>query len=478
MIISGFLLHRQQVLFSNGHRTNMPRFLTVTLLALGLTLCPIYSQVPLTLEQAVERARQHFPRVSVARSQLDAATAAIRLARTSYLPRLDSVAQVNRATRNNIYGMLMQQPVISPMSGPPVNENSATSVFGSAAGLLVEWEPFDFGLRKAAVEAEEAGSRRRQAAVARTEFEAASAAADTFLTVLAAQKTLEAAAAGVERNRVVLETIEALVRAELRPGADSALAKAELAAAQAQVIRSRQAVAEAKAVLAGLVGEEPGQLILVDVNVAPAPVPANAAGATESNPLAMEQRAVVDEARARLETVRKEWAPQILLQGTTYARGTGAKPDFTTLGGMNGLAPNYYNWGLGLTVTFPILGQAAVRARQAGQQATVRAEEHRYQEVLNELQTRRNRALAAVAAAQELAELTPIHLESARTLVSQSEARYRAGLTPVTEVADAQRMLTQAEIEDGLAKLNVLRAYLALHSAEGDLTPVLEMVRQ
>ncbi len=360
-----------------------------------------------------------------------------------------------------------------------MNENSAASVFGSAAGLLVEWEPFDFGLRRAAVRAEEAGSRRREAAIARTEFEAASAAADTFLTVLAAQKTLEAATAGVERNRVALESVEALVRAELRPGADAALARAELAAARAHAIRGRQAVAEAKAVLAGLVGEEPGHLVLAEVDLSRLPTgQASGNAPTDANPHAVEQGAAVDEAKARLQSVGKQWAPHILLQGTTYARGTGARPDFTTMGGLNGLAPNYYNWGMGVTLTFPILGQASMRARQAGQQAAVRAEEHRYKEVLNDLQTQRNRALAAVAAAAELAELTPIHLEAAKALVMQSEARYRAGLTPVTEVADAQRMLTQAEIDDGLAKLNVLRAFAALHSAQGDLNPVLGIVGQ
>jgi outer membrane protein TolC len=80
---------------------------------------------------------------------------------------------------------------------------------------------------------------------------------------------------------------------------------------------------------------------------------------------------------------------------------------------------------------------------------------------------------AALQAARELAQLTPVQLEAARAAESQAQARYRAGLATLTEVADTQRSLAQAEIDDGLAKLNVWRALLAQSTAEGDLEPFL-----
>jgi outer membrane protein len=94
---------------------------------------------------------------------------------------------------------------------------------------------------------------------------------------------------------------------------------------------------------------------------------------------------------------------------------------------------------------------------------------------VTELETRRNRALATVEAARQLAQLTPTQLASAKAAEAQAQARYRSGLATLVEVADTQRMLAQAEIDDGLARLNVWRALLALRSAEGDLTPFLEM---
>jgi outer membrane protein len=441
----------------------------------ALILSAVVSGQTLTLGDAVERAQRLYPAVQVSRSQVDAAAASIRLARTAFLPRLDSIAQVNRATRNNIYGMLLQQPVISPISGPPVNENSPASVFGSAVGMLVDWEPFDFGVRRSRVELAEITRRRAEASAVRTQFEAASMAADAYLTVLAAQQTEKAAGASVERSRVLLTAVEALVRAELRPGADASMARAEFIAAQSQVVRSRQAIADAKAVLAGLTGDSPGSLVIHEGRLLlPAETPAETAAQVGGNPIAREQTAVIDEARARLKTLDNQWVPRFTIQGTTYARGTGARPDFTTLGGANGLAPTFYNWGLGFSVRFSILDQASIRAQQAEQAANVRTEESRYKLIVNDLETRRNRALASLEAAREIALLTPVQLESARAAASQAEVRYRTGLGPVTEVADAQRVVAQAEIDDALARLNVWRALLALRIAEGDLRPFVE----
>ena len=76
-------------------------------------------------------------------------------------------------------------------------------------------------------------------------------------------------------------------------------------------------------------------------------------------------------------------------------------------------------------------------------------------------------------AAHGIAQNTPIQLEAARATEQQATVRYRAGLGNITEVAEAQRLLTQAEIDDGLARLGVWRARLGVSAAEGDLAPFL-----
>ena len=175
----------------------------------------------LTLPQAVEAALRNYPAIRVSEEQINAAAAGIQLARTAYLPRVDATAQVNRATRNNVFGMLLPtQSVIPSISGPVLGTNNFGTAWGSAIGTLVSWEPFDFGLRRATVAAATASKAQFEATLQRTRFEVVLATADAYLTLAAARETVRASQAGVDSSEVVLKTIRALVDAQLRPGAD------------------------------------------------------------------------------------------------------------------------------------------------------------------------------------------------------------------------------------------------------------------
>ena len=166
----------------------------------------VYGQ-PLTIGQAVERALRNYPSIQVSREQLAASAAGIRLARTAYLPRIDALAQVNRATRNNVFGMLLPQSVIPSVSGPVIGSNNLGSTWGTAIGALVTWEPFDFGLRRANVAAAEAARKQSEAGVNRTQYEVAVTTADACLTLAAALDMVRASQAGVTRAESVQRTI-------------------------------------------------------------------------------------------------------------------------------------------------------------------------------------------------------------------------------------------------------------------------------
>ena len=209
---------------------------------------------PLTIQQAVDDALRNYPSIAVSQEQINAAAAAIDLARTAYLPRVDGIAQVNRATRNNVFGLLLPQGVIPSISGPVLGSNNFGTVWGSAAGALVTWEPFDFGLRGAGVSAATASRTHNEATLKRTQFDVSVAAADAFLTLVAAQETVRAAQAGVDRGQVLAQTVRAQADAQLRPGADASRAEAELAAARTQLAQAQQAEEVARALLAQFVG--------------------------------------------------------------------------------------------------------------------------------------------------------------------------------------------------------------------------------
>lgn len=88
-----------------------------------------------------------------------------------------------------------------------------------------------------------------------------------------------------------------------------------------------------------------------------------------------------------------------------------------------------------------------------------------------------DKAQAMIAGARQIAAITPQHVVAVKVTLEQVTARYRAGLGTLLEVADAQRMLAQAEVDDAMARLNVWRAQLSLAIAAGDLQPFLSLVK-
>ena len=441
------------------------------LLLLGCTLVAQQSnQTSWTIQEAVNHAGQ-FPSIAAAEEQVNAAAAGIRLARTNYLPAVNAIGQVNRATRNNVFGLLLPQSVIPNMSGPVLGTDNGTTVWGSAAGVLVSWEPFDFGRRRALVRSAQATQDRTQVSAEKTRFEVQTSTAAAFLTLLASEQTVRVAQASVNRAQVIVKSVKALVDAKLRPGADLSRADTELDAATTQLLQAQQSTAVARASLAELTGADVKTFAAV-----PGPLldrlPETAdevATDLSKNPAAREQAGVIAESKSKLDILVRTYRPTFELQGAAYGRGTGALTNGQTLGGAGGLAPNYFNLAVGFTVNFPLLSLPSIHAQEAQAAAAERSSEATYKQVLADLEAQSNTARATLDQARQIAAVTPKEVDDARTGFTQANAQYRAGLATIVALAEAERLLAQAEIDDSLAKLAVWRAWLQLQTAAGDI---------
>ena len=142
------------------------------------------------------------------------------------------------------------------------------------------------------------------------------------------------------------------------------------------------------------------------------------------------------------------------------------------------MGPNIVNWALGFTLTFPIFELPGIKAKKEVELHRQNAEQARFATVVRELQGQRDRADALLMGAQRIVATIPAQLAAARQSREQALARYQAGLGTAIEVADAERLLTQTEIDSGLANLNIWRALLVQASAAGDLEPFLKQARQ
>jgi len=431
---------------------------------------------PLTLNQAVDLALTNYPAVRAAQAQAAAASAGIDLARTAYLPRADLLWQENRATTNNVFGLLLPQSVIPPISGPVLGTKSFDSVWGSAGGMLVSWEPFDFGQRKANVDFARAVTRQAEANVELTRLDVAASAADAYLTVLASEQTVRAAQANVERMETFANAVHVLVENQLRAGADASRADAELAGAKIQLIQAQQNAEINRVRLAETLGIA-GSTVAVDAGpmLELPPVTSITIPKFESNPQALAQAAAVDTARARGRILDRSYFPRFSLQAGIYGRGTGA-PFNGQVDSTKGLLPQTPNWASGLSINFPLFDIFAIRSRRRIEASNEAAERARYDQVIQGLKAQDARARAIIEGAVRIAENTPIQLKAAQEAEVRARARYNAQLTNVTEVAEAQRLLAQAEIDDAIARLGVWRSLLVAARAQGDVKPFLQQV--
>lgn len=434
-------------------------------------------QKTFTLEEAVNYALSHYPAVQAGREQVEAARGGVDLARTNYLPQLASLWQANRATSNNVTGIMLPQAVVPSIRGP-VLPSSTDTAWGSIGGLLFSWQPYAFGYRHSKVKLARTGVDLASSNLAVTRLSVATNAVNAFFNLLAAEQGVIVAQANLKQWQAANKSVHALVDQELRPGADASRADAQLAQAKIQLIQAQQQVGVYRAALADAVGLETSA---VEVSAGPLlgsppqetpPTPTPA-----SHPAAVEQQSNVRQAKAQLQILHRSYYPDVYVQSFVSGIGSGFSPTGVPQGGANGLGLGTENYGAALTVTFPIFSIFGIHAQERTARANVQSQSSYYHQTLLGINDQVEQARAMLDGARRVAENTPIELKAARTGEVQSQTRYKSGLATIVEMADAESLLEQAEINDALARLAVWHNLANLAAAEGNLEPFFGLAR-
>jgi outer membrane protein TolC len=437
----------------------------------------VASSQGLTLQDAVQRALTSYPTVRIALERVLAARAGVGLTRTQNLPQANLLWQTNRNTDNNITGLMLPQGVVPSLSGIVLPNTSGSSVWGSAGGLLVNWEPTRFGYRKAEVAAAQAGSDAAVDRLALTKLDVANAAASAYLTVAAVHEQIKSAEADLSRRETFANTIHVLVENQLRPGADASQADAEVAASRTRLIQAQTLERVYLAALAELLGVPSRQLTLdIEPLLAAPSNPELPTFAAVIHPSALEQSHLWGQAQAQERVWSRAYLPRFSLEGSVSGRGSGVKPDGTLLDGTNGLAPDRANWAVGIQATFAPFDYFSIREQKKIAAANERAQQLNYQNTILTLNTQVEQARAQLDGATQIARNTPVQLAAARAAESQARARYQASLANIAEATQAQALLQQAEAQDVLARIGVWQTLLGVSAAQGDLTPFLNQL--
>lgn len=434
------------------------------------------ARTPLTLEAAIDFALAHHPALRVQRAGERAAEADVAAAEAGILPRVDLSGQLNRATGNVLPGSLFAMPNIPSVSGPAGTHDFDSGTFGSLFGVSAALDVAGLKRRMTLVDAALEERNRARAGTDARKLAVAFGAADAFVALVTQQEVVKATRASVERARTLATQLGTLAQSELRPAADAARAKAEQALAQTQLVRAQQVEAVRRALFAQALGAA-GEAF--DAIAGPLTSKTSRAEVSSGarNPLLVEAEAARAAALARSRATDLEYWPRVDVAAALWVRGSGYARANSIAAPADGLVPNTGNWAAGIVVSWPVLETFAVKARAAAAAANVEAAAARQDEIAQAVESQIDTARAALDGARAVAEQTQPALASARAAEEQARARFDAGLGAEIEVADAQRLLAQAELEDVSARLGVWSGMLLLSRALGDLTPFLTELR-
>jgi outer membrane protein TolC len=432
----------------------------------------------MTLEQVIETANAKYPAIKAAQAQQMAAQGGIAVARTAYLPRTDMLWQTNRATANNILGLLLPQATIPSVTGEVLPPDATRSAWNSAGGALLSWQPFDFGARGAKVEVARQGSEVAKQAASLTRLEVGANAGSAFFNLAAAEQLVAVAQANVRRYESFDKAVHVLVDNSLRPGADASQADAQLALARNQLIQAQTQATLRRSELAEYLQTTQAQTAIDASQVlASLPLTDLQSTAMTSHPAVLEEHALLLQQEAQKHFLDRSYVPVFSTSGMIFGRGAGTDASGSFPGGTAGLAPDVFNWGAGVQVSFAAFDFFNLRDQRRVQEANVQAEHARYDQSVSDVTAALERAQATLAGARQLAGNTPIELSAAQTSEQQQQARYRSGLATVVDVSAAEGVLAQAEGDDAIARLGVWRAELGIAAAQGDLQPFLQLLQ-
>ena len=181
----------------------------------------------------------------------------------------------------------------------------------------------------------------------------------------------------------------------------------------------------------------------------------------ERDPLLLEARAGVRLAEARARALGAALRPDLSLSATFSGRAGTAVPNGGPLAPDHGALPTIANWDVGLVVRWPIYDPVVVARRDA---AATRADVARADLAVlaREEWSAVQRAYVAVNLARAALVGLQRAVEAAHANYAQAEARFKAGLGTALELADAEAVRTDVEIQLAVGRYDALRARAVL----------------
>jgi outer membrane protein len=421
-----------------------------------------------TLDQAIAIGYARSPLLAQARAQLEIQSAPVQLARTAQLPNITGSATT--AKEHNQGGGR------TTTTTTPGGTTGVTGTTGSGGPLSFTSNALSVSLQQliydgGRVSAEIRAARNNQSAQAATykrELQTvAFNVANAYYSSLAAQRATAVAVQTV----LVDQTNEDLVAAQIRAGtaAKADLATAQLPTAQARVavIVDQGAELSAQATFANAMGLDANTAVLPrdDTPVNGAAVVSNVATPTYAQAYA---RAIAlrPDVTAAAFTVSGLQATLRATQLTNFPSLSGTASASTASTDLTG-GTFRNNSSIGLALSIPIYDQGVVAAQVAQARGNLALGVANQETVLQGVQLNVKQTLVALVSAKAALTSADVALYEAQVVLKSTQAQYRAGVTTLPLLLNAQVGLTQALSTQTTSVYTLRQAEQAFLYAEG-----------
>lgn len=380
--------------------------------------------VALNLDDAMLRAFQTNPTVSIAQYELDSARASYNAARQS---RGISIS-ANHTTQRGGYDDLHRDTTGLWTKG--IGNNHANSL---SASLPI----FTGGKLSGTIKQAKANYQYNEVGVQRTYNEMRSTVTDGYFKMLQADNLQKLNAESVTRLEDHLKNVQAQYDVGVVAKVDVLRSQVELANAKQTLIQAENSYQVAEANMNKIVGLPMDTTLQLDnllvYNAYDKNMDDCLAYAAEHRPELMQAKYGVDSAKGALMVARSGHMPQV------SASATQQWSDSNWPGDENG------KWGVGVNVSLNVFDTGVTLSKIHGAEADLKKAEETYRDTVNAVNLDVRSNYLGLREAEKRISTTKLAVEQADEDYRIAQLRYMSGVGTNTDVLDAQVALTQAK---------------------------------
>ncbi len=404
------------------------------------------SDVPqsVTLQQAIAIAAEKSPVLAAARANYELTQIPVRLARTAVFPNISASATQTHSNRGSV----------TSSNGSFVQGGFSGTTRGLNATLrqlIYDGGKFIAQIHQAKASAV-AGAETYQRDLETLSFNVAQA----YYTALADRTAATLAQQVVRQNEVQENLVLAQLRAGVASRVDVATAAVPVAQARVASVRAQGNAVSALAAFANQLG--------LDADIAVAPVNDTPANPTQSLVTALPYQQSVARALALRPDYLAAEETVMAQQYNVQVQRAGYYPSLsgTATYGTNSTTPQGTNFvpgsSVGFSLAIPIFDQGVTRAQIEQAQAQLDLAQSQSTQTRLGVELAVRQALVGLVSAQGQVAETQAELNQAQTVLSATQAQYRAGVTTLPLLLNAQVQLTTAQSDQLTAVYNLRQA--------------------